>query len=738
MKRLFMLVAAVLGTVVVVGCDPEEKPVTEPVLQSFEITVDAVTKTSVTYSVTPAVLDQEYFAVVKSAESLEGVEDEVLMEAILNDVKEVAGLSGLTLSEYMSRNAMKGVATGATIKGLAVDTDYVLVVFGVDAAADYAPTTYPFTSAFTTAAVNKSDCTFSVSATVKMNTVSFDVVPSDENVSWHLFTLKKSDYDAYLDPAGDYKWDKATFYQAYVENEYMQYLGMGYSAEEVFAAMYLKGNAELAAEGLNTQTEYAWLIAGFEIEDGVAYLATDITDGTYVTENVAKSDLTFDISVTDVEQMKAAIKVTPSNNEEKFCWMVQQYDGVQTADEIMNNIVAANQMWFDMGFMLYTGVQDFTGGPESPYKFSLDLPGTDYCVIAFGYSGGITTDPEMVTFTTLPGGNPADCTFEANVTATSPYGVEFDLVPSDATVYYIADVCLASEFNAETLVAEVESGIQQMFEMQQMFDPSATITQIVSTYYWSGANHMSANSLEPDTEYMLYICALDAATGKVANVFTVDPFAKTSSLGKLSPEIELVGYYSGDDEAGSLFGQPDATAGKSIAVVKYNAPAEATCLYSSVLGGNALSTEEFSDAWMMGYISSYYWTEINMAQPYSFFVVSWAEENTVVAYTEDADGNLGVLARKLICATAEEKGNIEDLKALVDELNGTKCVASVEIASVSSDMEPSLRVISKIDTEVVPTMSTATPRSLVEIQNPELEAGHLLLLDGVSSSWMRR
>ena len=53
-------------------------------------------------------------------------------------------------------------------------------------------------------------------------------------------------------------------------------------------------------------------------------------------------------------------------------------------------------------------------------------------------------------------------------------------------------------------------------------------------------------------------------------------------------------------------------------------------------------------------------------------------------------------------------------------------------------MEPSLRVISKIDTEVVPTMSTATPRSLVEIQNPELEAGHLLLLDGVSSSWMRR
>ena len=69
MKRILMYMAMVLGTVAFWSCDPQEKPDPQPdpqpALQSFEVKVDAVTKTSVTYSVTPSLLDKEYIAVVK-------------------------------------------------------------------------------------------------------------------------------------------------------------------------------------------------------------------------------------------------------------------------------------------------------------------------------------------------------------------------------------------------------------------------------------------------------------------------------------------------------------------------------------------------------------------------------------------------------------------------------------------------------------------------------------------------
>jgi hypothetical protein len=108
--------------------------------------------------------------------------------------------------------------------------------------------------------------------------------------------------------------------------------------------------------------------------------------------------------------------------------------------------------------MLYTGVQDFTGGPGSMYKFKLDAPDTDYCVIAFGYNNGVTSDPEMVTFHTLPAAAPEDCTFTYTVNEETTYGMTFTVTPSDATTYYYCDICIPSDYDEEGTIAEVEDG----------------------------------------------------------------------------------------------------------------------------------------------------------------------------------------------------------------------------------------------------------------------------------------
>ena len=80
MKKLTAFLAMALGALAIVSCD-EKQPVVDPTpdIQSFEVTVGAVTKKTATYSVTPTLLDKEYVAVVTTAESLAGLEEEAVI-----------------------------------------------------------------------------------------------------------------------------------------------------------------------------------------------------------------------------------------------------------------------------------------------------------------------------------------------------------------------------------------------------------------------------------------------------------------------------------------------------------------------------------------------------------------------------------------------------------------------------------------------------------------------------------
>lgn len=725
------------------GCDPvdpaptpepEPEPQPQPALQSFEVAVNAVTETSMTYTVTPSVLDQEYIAVVKTKESIANLQDEEIVTAVFNDIKAAAASAGITFNEKMTAIAVKGVSENVEITGLAVDTEYSLVVFGVDPAKDWEYTTFPVVKDFKTNAVEVIEYTFDVTTTVENNTVTFQVVPSDNTVAWHLMTVPKDMYDYYTDPAGENAWTKDVFYQAYVESEIQSYAEAGYTEDQILAAMFLTGEQSLYAEGLNANTEYVYLVAAFKIEGTQLYIVSELAEGAYTTGEAPKTELTFDISVTDVDQMRAAIKITPSDLEAPYTWIVQQYDGVSTPEEVMNAIIDANKMWMDMGFMSSYGVQDYTGGPGSPYKYKVGSPDTDFCVIAFGYAGGVTSDPEMVTFRTLPGGNPADCTFEAQVQDVTTYGFSFKVTPSDPTTYFTGDVCLASEYDEAKIAEEIEAGIQELYDMQAMFGSPIEMSELIASYFWNGECVMDAKALNPDTEYTMYLVALDQKTGKVAKVHEFPAFAKTKPEGTVVPELELIGYFSGDDENGAVFGQPAATAGMCIAVVKYNADPTASAVYGGILEGNGMDVETYPDATIMEYLN-YYWQEVNMNEPYSFFLMNWDVEQTAFAYALDANGGQGSIDRLLLNCSEANKNNIDEFFALIDQVYGqsstTASVAPLNISEVKG--EPVVTVREKTETvSVDPSPMVARP-----VEHKTLRAGNLMQLDYVPSFWVK-
>ena len=658
-----------------VACtEPEEKPTPGPDPTpeglTFDVKVGEVTSSTVAYTVTPSDLEAEYLCVLYDAETVEEfTRDEFLVQTLFQELEAEARTMGKTLQEYMPEVVDKGAITDGKFSNLFPESKYYIIVFGVDAAKGYEANTAVSKTEVTTAAFAGLDTTFEVNTTVDGNTATYQITPSNDEDIWYFYTLPKATYDAYTDPAGQYQMSEQRFLLFCLEQEINAYRNAGYSDAEILNAIFHKGALTLQAKGLNAQTEYINMIAGFVIsEEGNVTIATDVTTSTYTTGDAKASELTFEISVTDIEMIRAAIKITPSDLKETYHWMCGVWDGEQTAEDIMNGIVAQYGGWMNNGAMLYTGVQDYTGGPGSPYKYKLDSPDTDYYVVVFGYAGGITTEPEMVTFRTLPAPDPATTTFTMSASDITPYSFQIAVVPSHSTTYYSFNVCAPESYNEEAIIAEENEAFDYMFQMSQQFNPGTTVAQVLSSYYYRDVANADATGLAPESSFMGYVIVYNPEDGHVLKIHKFEDLATTKSVGSVTPGVELVGYYSGDEENGAVFNQPEATKGKAITVVKYTNLDGARSLFATMLGDDMTNTATYSDSYIWG-AAAQYWKSIKTAEPYSFYVADWDYAQTALAYAVDQNGVPGGIGRLYTMPTAENKGDVEELKALVNELN---------------------------------------------------------------------
>lgn len=671
---LMMLLATVaLSFVACTEPEPEKPtpgPDPTPEGLTFDVKVGEVTSSTVAYTVTPSDLEAEYLCVLYDAETVEEfTRDEFLVQTLFQELEAEARTVGKTLQEYMPEVVDKGAITDGKFSNLFPESKYYIIVFGVDAAKGYEANTAVSKTEVTTEAFAGLDTTFEVTTTVDGNTATYQITPSNDEDIWYFYTLPKSTYDAYTDPAGQYQMSEQRFLLFCLEREIEAYRGAGYSDNQILNAIFHKGALTLQAEGLNAQTEYINMIAGFIVtEEGNVTIATDVTTSTYTTGDAKASELTFEISVTDVEMIRAAIKITPSDLKETFHWMCGVWDGEQTAEDIMNGIVAQYGGWMNNGAMLYTGVQDYTGGPGSPYKYKLDSPDTDYYVVVFGYAGGITTEPEMVTFRTLPAPDPATTTFTMSASDITPYSFKLSVVPSHATTYYSFNVCAPEEYNEEAIIAAENEAFDSIFEQSKVLNPDLTPVQVLSSYHYRDAAVADATGLVPESSFMGYVIVYNPEDGYVLKIHKFENLATTKSVGSITPGVELVGYYSGDEENGTVFGQAEATKGKAITVVKYTNLDGARSLFATMLGDDMTNTATYSDSYIWG-AAAQYWKSVKTAEPYSFYVADWDYAQTALAYAVDQNGVPGGIGRLYTMPTAENKGDVEELKALVNELN---------------------------------------------------------------------
>ena len=184
--------------------------------------------------------------------------------------------------------------------------------------------------------------------------------------------------------------------------------------------------------------------------------------------------------------------------------------------------------------------------------------------------------------------------------------------------------------------------------------------------YRNGSAKFYVANLEPNKTYMGYVLAIDVKTGKFAKCyFDLESTVTTTSVGTVNPEIEILGVYNGEHEAGTIFGDAAMTAGKPIVAVTHKNIEGASALFTAISADPFADVNALADRYIISEFRGY-WSEVaNLSVPYEFFIAEWDIEQTIVSYAQDANGADGRVAR--LGVTPSEVNDIEELRAYYEE-----------------------------------------------------------------------
>jgi hypothetical protein len=209
-------------------------------------------------------------------------------------------------------------------------------------------------------------------------------------------------------------------------------------------------------------------------------------------------------------------------------------------------------------------------------------------------------------------------------------------------------------------------------------------------YYRNGDGKYYIANLNPEVDYIGYVLTIDAKTGTFVRCVYSDVIAHTVAVGSVTPTVELLGVYNGNDENGTIFGDADLTVGSPIIAVKHTGVENASALFCALSSDSYSDVNALSDRYIISEFRGY-WQEVNLTVPYHFFVADWDYEQTVVSYAQDANGHEGKVGRLGVMPTTY--GDINELKGYVDAVNAAMSKAKVQSLVFGNTFEPTMECV---------------------------------------------
>ena len=384
--------------------------------ESFTINVQEVHASSATTQVTPTDEQMYYVMYLEDATYFQngGISTpEQLFEDDFAAFERNAAESNMNLKEYMLQvnvafQGVKRVKWNSVLPG----KKSVLYVYGVQFAEDgasYEPITDVVWEVIEPEYAPLQDVNFALDVEIDGAEIELSIVPENWE-GYYVVKIVDANDDLYI--AETPAFDDA--YMKVIRDEWVSVfhsnLKGGHSADAILENVCFKGE-ELIEAQLTSYTLYTALVYPVAEHDGFVQVVAEPSYVSFSTEEVQQSDMDINIEVSNCYVRVADIKVTPSNPDETYLFLITptEYLPAGYDDEVLLDKVLGEFSYY---------AYEFKG--EMTTHLNTLYPDMEYIIVAFGYSGGVvTTDVCTKPFKTEPEG---ECELEiTDVIIGGPY-----------------------------------------------------------------------------------------------------------------------------------------------------------------------------------------------------------------------------------------------------------------------------------------------------------------------------
>ena len=249
-----------------------------------------------------------------------------------------------------------------------------------------------------------------------------------------------------------------------------------------------------------------------EIKQMVFYPASEVT-------TIRQGD--YQVEITDITATSVNMSVTPNDNTVRY-----YFDLCSRATYDKYGVEFLIEDYFDGLLEAYPsiGLTTFLDAALSQGPDSDEIKGLPANTEMVAYAMAVNEqakcvgNPTVVSFKTLPGGDPKDCTFDIEITDIASDAVYFNIYPSDNSVKYWAGVCPVDLWPGDkAMPIDVQTTCQEVADEYGM-----QYEHVIEAVSFKGPlAPYDETGLQNDTSYYIYCYAWDAQGNALTDITKV-------------------------------------------------------------------------------------------------------------------------------------------------------------------------------------------------------------------------